>query len=312
MLEIGTAQGLVVGVSPIGATVCSIRLQGQELTLRYHEESAYLTDPFYLGSTAGPFANRIHQARFELHGTSHFLTANDGPHCLHGGEAGLHHVQWQIEQHLADRLTLSYQAQHGEGGFPGERIFRCHIRVSDTELQLWYEAQTDRDTVVNLTNHCYFNLDPQPLTISGHRLECFLPHYLEKDPLGIPTGQFGLTAQQYPELLSKQPLAALFDRTGGIDHCFVEQSYQRRLRLQARLWSTNQGLSLSVFSDLPGLQIYSGDGLSAPFVQRQGICLEAQYWPDAPNQPEFPATSLAKGQTYRHQIIYRFERHAEP
>jgi aldose 1-epimerase len=308
VFEICTQQGLSVKVSPIGATVCSICLHGQELTLSYPEEAVYLQDPYYLGATVGPYANRIRHAQFQLAQQQVQLTANDGDHCLHGGLAGLNHVVWQVEQKQADRLTLSCVVANGDGGFPGNRKFVCHFFVQQTELQLQFEATTDALTVVSLTNHCYFNLDLSSSDISAHALQTGLTQFLAKDTDGIPTGHLQPTCQLLPKLVQGQVLAEVFEQFGALDHCFVVQNYQKELREMAQLTSNDRTVSLTVLSDLPGIQIYSGDGLGAPFKPRQGICLEAQFWPDAPNHHAFPSTQLAADQIYQQQIIYRFSR----
>ena len=308
MFEIRTQQGLSVNISPIGATVCSIQLHGQELTLAYAQEAQYVTDPYYLGSTVGPYANRIRQAQFPLAGRQVQLTANDGAHCLHGGSAGLNHRVWQVDDHQVDRLTLSCEVTAGEGGFPGNRKISCHFCVQHTELQLQFTATTDANTVLNLTNHCYFNLDADATDVAGHWLQTDLTHALAKDAEGLPTGQWHEVAELWPALQGGQVLSEIFQQFGALDHCFIVPNYARQLREMATLSAADRSLQLTVLSDLPGLQIYSGDGLGAPFQPRQGICLEAQFWPDAPNQPAFPSTELAAGQTYRQQIIYRFQR----
>lgn len=309
MFAISSPQGLSVHISQIGATVCSIRLDGQELTLAYPDESAYAQDPFYLGAAVGPYANRIRNACFWLDQQQVQLSANDGPHCLHGGDAGLNRLRWEVEAQAQDQLTLRCQAADGDGGFPGNRIFRCHFKVQHTELQLQFEAQTDAPTVLSLTNHCYFNLDPQAQQIDQHLLQTPLLQVLEKDQTGMPTGGLLPCAQQYPGLADGQLLAELFQQRGALDHCFVVANSPARLQPLARLLSPDRLLSLTMLSDMPGVQIYSGDGLSAPFQPRQGICLEAQYWPDAPNQARFPSAVYRAGQPYQHQIIYRFARH---
>ena len=308
MFEISTPQGLSVNISTIGATVCSIKLDGQELTLGYAEESAYGQDPFYLGCTVGPYANRIRNAGFWLGQQQVGLTANDGAHCLHGGDAGLNRLHWQLETHEIDQLTLSCRAAHGDGGFPGNRQFRCHFKVQQTELQLRFEATTDAATVLSLTNHCYFNLDVHAQNIDAHSLQSPLLQVLDKDAAGIPTGRLLSCAERYPGLAAGEQLSQIFRQSGALDHCFVVQNSDKRLQPLATLTSPDQQLSLTVLSDLPGVQIYSGDSLTTPFTPRQGICLEAQYWPDAPNQPEFPSPVLLAGEKYQHQIIYRFAR----
>jgi aldose 1-epimerase len=306
LFEIKSLTGLSVKISPIGATVCSIRLDGRELTLGYPEASAYLSDPYYLGCTVGPYANRIHEARFQLQQRWVQLTANDGRHCLHGGSAGLNRLEWQVELHQDEQLTLRCSLPDGAGGFPGNRLIRCHFTVRHTDLQIQFEATTDAPTVLSLTNHCYFNLDASHGDIAGHRLQTALPRVLEKDATGIPTGRLLESATAYPQLAEGVILDRLFRSSGGLDHCFVVADSVKTLQPMATLESADRRFGLTVLSDLPGLQIYSGDGLGAPFKVRQGICLEAQYWPDAPNQPAFPSTLLLPGQDYAHQIIYRF------
>jgi aldose 1-epimerase len=306
LFEISTPQGLSVKISAIGATVCSIKLDGQELTLGYDSEAAYAQDPFYLGATVGPYANRIRSAKFCLQQQQFQLTANDGEHCLHGGDVGLNRLRWQLETQAPDQLTLCCSVADGDGGFPGNRVIRCHFKVQQTELQLQFDATTDAPTVLSLTNHCYFNLDAQAANIDDHLLQSPLSQVLDKDQGGMPTGRLLNCAEQYPNLRAGQRLSQMFSQSGALDHCFVVGHGSQELQPLATLTSPDQRLSLTVLSDLPGLQIYSGDGLSAPFRARQGLCLEAQYWPDAPNQPEFPSPVLLAGDVYQHQIIYRF------
>jgi len=308
LFEISTPQGLSVKISAIGATVCSIKLDGQELTLGYADESAYLQDPFYLGCTVGPYANRIRNASFWLEQQQVCLTANDGAHCLHGGDTGLNRLHWQLDRYEIDQVTLSCSAAHGDGGFPGNRQFRCYFKVHQTELQLRFEATTDAATVLSLTNHCYFSLDAQAQSIDTHSLQSPLLQVLDKDATGIPTGRLLSCAERYPGLAAGEQLSQMFRHSGALDHCFVVQNAGNSLQPLATLTSPDQQLSLTVLSDLPGVQIYSGDALTTPFTPRQGICLEAQYWPDAPNQPEFPSPVLLAGEKYQHQIIYRFAR----
>lgn len=312
MFQLSTADGLTVAISPIGATVCSIQLHGQELTLGYHTEADYQTDPFYLGATVGPYANRIAQAQFVLDGQQYPLSANEGRHCLHGGPGGLHHRCWQLVCQQTDALTLYCELADGEDGFPGLRQIYVQFRVSSTTLQISFRAQSSQPTVLSLTNHCYFNLDPQATDISDHWLQLPLHHYLALDQEKIPTGQLLPLSTLSDALAVGTPLTDVLSRTGGLDHCFVSQAALPAWQTLARLWSPDQQLCLTVASDLPALQVYSGDGLSTPFYARQGICLEAQYWPDAPNQPAFPATVLRPGQHWQHQIHYQFSRQPGP
>lgn len=306
--------GLEVEVLPLGATITSIRFQGQLLTLIYPQLSNYLEDNYYLGSTVGRYANRIAHGRCELNGQLLQLSCNNGPHCLHGGERGFNRAVWQLEELTAQQLTLYHCSAAGEQGFPGRLQVWLQLKLEQNALHLQFRALSDTDTLVNLTNHCYFNLNIDNSDIRNHIVQLHAEHYLPTDPTGIPLGNVQPVAGSVFDLRQPQPLAQLLQQQDnqllqarGFDHCFVTpQTTDRTLQQQAIVHSPQSGRTLEVFSTQPGIQLYTGNYLDTPFGPQQGLCLEAQNWPDAPNHPGFPSAELKAGQSYQHEIVYRF------
>jgi aldose 1-epimerase len=309
--------GLRVEVLPYGATIRSIQLDGQELTLQHPQISDYIENNGYLGSTVGRYANRIAGGLLRFGAEVCQLETAGGEHCLHGGK-GFSHRLWQVQQQSADELLLFLHSADGDCGFPGDLSVWQQIRLEGTALQIQFRASTNSSTVVSLTNHCYFNLDGSA-EISGHQLQIDADAFLPVDVSLIPTGlrqAVADTAFDFRQATSIAQQLAVADpqlrQTGGFDHCYLFPPQlgepQPELQQMAILSSPLSKISLTVSSTLPGLQFYVGHALSAPFSPRQGLCLEAQNWPDAPNRPDFPSALLVAGQIWQHQIVYAFGR----
>lgn len=303
---IGTERGLSVGIADVGATIQSIRLptpRGRiDAVLSYAQPSDYRTSPYYLGSTVGPVANRIRNAEFRLNGILYRLDANDGDrgNCLHGGTLGLHRQAFLLERDASKPIIrCRADLSHGVGGFPGNRSFEViYELIDDWSLAIDFRVTTDRDTVVNLANHAYFNLGG---SIDDHRLRVFSDRFTPVDDSMIPTGELRSVDESSFDL---RELQSLGDRT--FDHNFVLEDSGGAPRPAAQLESAVTGVRLTVLTTQPGIQVYTGDYLSDPFHPRQGICFEAQDFPDAPNQPDFPSVRLDAGATYRQKTIYQF------
>lgn len=321
--------GLTVTVLPYGGRIQSIKLHGQELTLSQADPAYYLTDSAALGASVGRYANRIaHAAYSDSSGANWQLSASQPPHCLHGGAQGFAQRAWRVLEHSADSLLLELISPSGDQGFPGTLTVRQRLQVVDSvdsqgrpggELQLYFTASTDAETVVNLTNHCYFNLAPQQTVeaLAAHQLELMADQYLAVDERGIPLPnavrsvsghEFDFRTPKAVGPLCRQSA----DLPHGLDHCFVNrfvvQATKDPLPLQARL-SFGSGAAqrtLELRSTQPGVQVYVSTYLGTPFVPYQGICLEAQNFPDAPNRPDFPSAVLRPGELYQQQIFYRF------
>ena len=305
-------RGITVDLLNRGATIAGIRVHGVgnlpeiDTLLRYASDSDYDTDRFYLGSTVGPVANRLDGGRFDLPAGSFQLAINepDRQNLLHGGDLGLHQQIFQPSPTRdSHRLVFSLALPHLSDGFPGDRLVTIRYELIDpTSLQCDFMASSDRPTVMNLANHAYFNLGGP---LEAHELRIFATGYTPANDRQIPTGAIAGLSETTDEGddLDFRDWRALRDQ--ALDHNFVLLE-GAKLREAASLRLVESNLQLDVLSTQPAIQVYTGDGLAPPFAPRDGICLEAQGFPDAPNQPAFPSILLEPGQTYRQRTVYRF------
>ena len=313
-IALNKGTGLEVELLPFGATIRSIRLFGQELTLNYPQAADYQTDEFYLGATAGRVANRIAKGRFELNGVAYQLDCNNGPNHLHGGVAGFNRQFWQVLKQQPDSVQLYLRSADGDQGYPGAVQVWQQFRIVDKQLELSFLALSSKDTLLNLTNHCYFNLNNDGSFVENHQLQLTTTHFLPTDEHAIPTGERRAVAGSAFDFIVAKLLGPALQQqdqqlalANGFDHCFIWQGADAaELKRMALLSSEQSGRQLEVFSTQSGLQLYTGNFLAVPFAPRQGICLEAQGWPDAINQLGFPSTLLKAGELYQQQIVYKF------
>ncbi|WP_407168886.1 aldose epimerase family protein [Bradyrhizobium sp. ORS 111] len=325
------ADGLEAAILPYGATLQSLMTpdrdgHGDDIVLGHDDFDGYLAQRKFFGATVGRYANRIAGARFTLDGRAVTLDANNGPNALHGGLEGFDRKLWEIVE-LADSpaptLVLARTSPHGEEGYPGNLQTRVTYRMSGTELSVTFEATSDRPTVVNLTNHSFFNLEGarsgQP--ILDHRLMIASDHFLAVDATAIPLPEPPRPVDGTPfDFRTPMAIGARIRmddeqlRLGrGYDHNYCLAS-GTGLRLAARLEAPGSGRAMELFTDQPGLQFYSGnflDGSTAGkgnrlYRQSDALCLEPHAWPDTPNRPDFPSARLDPGQVYRRSIVYRF------
>lgn len=286
-----------VGVADREGAVANVVL-GLDSPERYLERAA---NP-HLGAIAGRFANRLGGARFVLGGRVVSLTANEGRNCLHGGDPGFSRRPWAIVDHGPSSVTFELTSEDGDQGFPGTCVARCCYRIDGPSLHIELTATTDAPTVVNLTNHAYWNLSGVPRsTVADHLLEVSADRYVPVDDDLIPTGTLAPVEGTPFDLRSA---AELGERR--LDHCLVFGE-----RRSARLVHPASGRCLSLDTTEPGVQVYTGSKLRPPHVASGGVCLEAQRLPDAPNQPAFerpplPSSVLRPGETYCHRTSIRF------
>lgn len=313
-----SADGLRVTVTNAGAAwmSCLIPVAGtsREVLLGYQTPADYLTQPGYLGAVVGRHANRIAGARFALDARHFALQANEGEHQLHGGAGGFHRKLWDVVSHSADRLELALRSPDGDQGFPGELTVRATYRVEPPfSVSLTLEATTSAPTLCNLSSHAYFNLDGTG-DITSHRLQIAADRYLPVRPDLIPTGEQADVAGtpfdfREPRRIGDalQALEATQARPLCHDHCWLGS--------HAALSSANGDLALDLRSGQPGLQFYAGEFLprtpgrdGRPYAKHAGLALEPQALPDSPHHPEWPQRNavLRPGETYRHQLTYRF------
>lgn len=307
--------GMEVTLLNLGASIQAIRVPTEsgvvDAVLGYSNLDDYLGDNFYLGATVGRFANRIAAARFSIDGNTFSVDANESGNCLHGGKDGFHQHFWQMYSLENDAaIQYSYVSPDGESGFPGKVTVTVKYQlVNDYSLVIDYEATTDADTVLNLANHAYFNLDNHQQTIDSHAIQIEAEQYTPVDGEKIPTGEIHDVAGTDFDFRRSTALGTSGSGDGQqrvVDHNFVLEDGDGELRKVATLSSPQSGLAMHLHTTQVGLQFYTGDMLAEPFRPRAGLCLEAQAFPDAPNQPAFPSAQLAPGEVYKQRTIYEF------
>ncbi len=291
-----------------GATIAGISLSGfgvhsqSDVVLSYPSADEFDSDPYYLGATVGPVANRLKDGCFDLPTGTHVVEINEPArsNVLHGGIDGLHQQTFQASPTRADNaVVFSLALPHLADGFPGDRLITVRYELLENlSLQFDFAASTDRTTVMNLANHAYFNLGGP---LSEHELSLNAGEYTPVNDWLIPTGEI---APLKGSTLDYSDWKALGDT--AIDHNFVLPE-DGKLRRAASLRLRATQLQLDVLTTQPALQVYTGDGLNTPFAPRSGICLEAQGFPNAPNQGNFPNIVLEPGATYRQRTIYQFK-----
>lgn len=320
-----------VAITSHGAYIVSILAADREgqtadVTLGYEDLAGYLGDGGFLGAVVGRYANRIARGEFSLGGQTHTLARNNGPNHLHGGPGGFHRRLWTprvVTGPEGDALELTYVSADGEEGYPGTlTVTVVYSLTADGGLRLDYSATTDAPTVVNLTNHAYFNLAGEGSgDILGHELQIEADTFTPVDETLIPTGE--LRPVEGTPLDFRQPVAlgARIDDSypqllagGGYDHNYVVRGAPGELRLAARVHEPQSGRVLEVLTTQPGVQLYSGNFLDGtivgksgrPYEKRCGFCLETQHFPDSPNQPTFPSVVLEPGEDYEQTTVFRF------
>lgn len=285
-----------------------------DIALGYAGIEAYTTDTAFIGCTVGRYANRIGGGRFTLDGKTYDLSRNDGANTLHGGAHGLWSRNWEAKP-LPDGLELTLRSADGEDGFPGNIEVKARYRLQGNEVDLEYEATTDQPTVLNLTNHAYWNLAGEGVaTILDHELQLEADAFTPIDEQAIPLGgnqavdgtpfdfrQFQLIGARIREE------DVQLQNGRGYDHNFVLRAGNGALQLAATVAHPVTGRKLEVHTTEPGVQFYSGNYLDgstvgkegSPYLFRSAFCLETQHFPDSPNQPDFPSTVLRPGENFR-------------
>jgi len=324
--DLSSDDGMSVSIVDHGAAIRWLHVRTPagpvNTVLGYPQVGDYLADTKYLGASIGRFAGRIAHGRFELDGTTHQLATGGGSseHCLHGGPQGFHARHWTVvDQDGCRSVTLRLVSDDGDQGFPGRVDALVNFSlVGGMRLMMTFVATSDRPTVMNLSNHAYFNLDGVAGTIGRHRVQIAADRYLPVDSHDIPTGRIDPVEGSDFDLRVEREVGDPDERDrvrGGVyDHTFVIARHRAGLARAASLFSPRTGIRLDVHTTQPSVQFYTGDHLAGPFIPRAGLCLEAQGLPNSPNEPAFPSTRLNPGQTYRHQTLleYSVMSHATP
>lgn len=326
------SSGMQVSASSYGAIITSIKVPDRngefaDVALGHDSLEGYLRPTPYFGAVIGRYANRIGNAQFTLDGATHALAANDGPNTLHGGIRGFDKVLWQAEYTTRPSgevaLVFMYTSADGEEGFPGTLAARVTYTLTDrNELLVDYFATTDRPTVVNLTQHTYFNLGGEGSgDVLSHRLLIHADRYTPVDATLIPLGSLANVEGTPFDFRTPAAIGARIEadhpqiKLGkGYDHNYVLNAGDAQLALAARLEHPDSGRVLEIRTSEPGLQLYTGNSLDGSirgksgraYGRYAGVSLEPQHFPDSPNQPSFPSTTLRPGEQYISRTVYTF------
>lgn len=324
--------GMKARITNYGGIVVSLTAPDREgryadVALGYNDLDSYLKPPFpYFGALIGRYGNRIAKGRFTLDGVEYKLAVNNGENSLHGGIKGFDKVVWtasEVRSPAGPALDLKYLSKDGEEGYPGNlSVNVVYTLTNNDELKIAYRATTDKDTVLNLTHHSYFNLAGEGSgDILKHRLVIKANRFLPTDAGAIPTGELRNVAGTPFDFLRMTAIGTHINDDNeqikignGYDHTWVVDGLMGKLRQAAIVFEPTSGRVMEVWTTEPGVQFYTGNYLDGTAIgksgkayqRRNGFCLETQHYPDSPNHPKFPTTTLKKGQTFSSTTVYRF------
>ncbi len=335
------ANGMEVCITNLGGRIVSIMVPDREGNLRdvvlgFDNVLSYANldgkTPSDFGACIGRFANRIDGGKFTLDGTEYQLVKNDGENCLHGGPTGWQYQVYDATQDDSTSVTMTIVSPDGDNGFPGTVTASCTYTLTDeNEIVMAYSATTDKPTVINMTNHSYFNLSGDPTqTVLNDSLCIASKQMTPTNEALIPTGEIADIAEGSPfDFLTHMKTVGQdieaddvnLKMAGGYDHNWIiMQPQTEELLSHAILYNVQSGIILAVLSDQPGIQCYTGNFLNGSvtgkkgikYQKRTGICLETQRYPDSPNKPEWPTTTLRPGETYNTVTVFAFHTDNEP
>jgi aldose 1-epimerase len=324
------SKGVEAKITNYGGILVSLKVPDRngkfdDVVLGFNDLDSYLTknDP-YMGALIGRYGNRIAKGRFTLDGVEYKLAVNNGENHLHGGIKGFDKVVWtghEMKTPAGPAVVLTYLSKDGEEGYPGNLNVRVvYTLTNNNELKIDYSATTDKDTVTNLTHHSYFNLAGEGNgDILSHLVTINANRFVPTDAGSIPTGKLKSVAGTPFDFLKPMAIGARINQDdeqlkfgNGYDHTWVING--RGMRLAATAYEATSGRVMQVWTTEPGVQFYTGNFLNGTltgksgkiYARRNGFCFETQHYPDSPNQPSFPTTTLKKGQTYKSTTVYRF------
>jgi aldose 1-epimerase len=320
--------GISAQVIDYGATITSLRVpdrsgKSEDVVLGYDSLQGYMDGTAYFGAVVGRYGNRIGKGQFQLDGKQYQLTVNDGENHLHGGKIGFNKVLWKAKQLSPSSIELQYISQDGEEGYPGTVNLKVVYTLTDkNELRINYEGTTDQPTVLNPTQHSYFNLSGSFTNpILDHVLMIEADRFTPVDKGLITTGQLVEVANTPLDFRASTAIGARINDPfeqltfgKGYDHNWVLRGAAGQLRKAVELYEPKTGRLMTMYTDQPGVQFYSGNFLDGTargkngvaYQRRTGLCLEAQAYPDTPNKPQFPSVTLRLGQVYHQTTVYQF------
>jgi aldose 1-epimerase len=330
LYKLTNQNGVELQIITYGGSIVSLKTPDRsrnfsDIVLGYDDPQGYVDDTSYLGALIGRYANRIANGRFKLGGVEYKLAQNNSPNSLHGGPTGFHKRIWlahEVTRPNAAALQVSYRSKDGEEGFPGNlAVTTTFVLTNTNELRIEYLATTDKTTVVNLTEHAYFNLaGPGEGTILDHVMRINANRFTPVDENLIPTGELRPVKGTPLDFTKPTVIGSRIDqddeqlRLGkGYDHNYVLNKTGKQLSLAAEVYEPVTGRTIQMWTTEPGVQFYSGNFLDnvkgkggKTYQRRGGFCLEAQHFPDSPNKPAFPSVVLRPNQTYTQTTVYKF------
>jgi aldose 1-epimerase len=322
-------QGAEVAVTNLGAKIAAIIVPDKngnptDVVLGKSSAGEYLNEQEpYFGAICGRTANRIDKGCFRLEGREYHLRVNNGPNCLHGGIKGFNAVVWDVQQIDAQTLKLGYLSSDGEEGYPGNlSVIVTYVFTDNNELKIRYKAYCDQTTIINLTNHSYFNLSGEGNpTIGDHLLEIDADYYLPTNDEAIPLGLPEMVEDTPFDFRKPYPVGTRIDTEhtqlifgNGYDHNYIINRNGDGLQFCARAVSPVTGICMEVFTTEPGVQLYTGNYLDGSFIGKNGhrypkrsaFCLETQHFPDSIHHPNYPTTVLKAGDVFTSETVYSF------
>lgn len=324
------AAGAEVAITNFGGRIVSVMVPDkegvmQDVVLGYDSIGGYLTNPGDFGATIGRYANRIAQGRFVLDGDTIQLPQNNFGHCLHGGPEGWQYkVFKQVRQSDASTLEMTLVSPDGDMNFPGTVTTTVTFRLTDNNaIDIQFNATTDKKTIINMCNHSYFNLSGNPASsITDHLLYVNAARFTPVDSTFMTTGAIDSVKNTPMDFTTVKAIGTDIDKYdyaqlkngNGYDHNWVLDTRNDMAQLAASLVSPVSGIKLEVFTNEPGIQVYTGNFLDGTlkgkkgvvYQQRSAVCLETQHYPDSPNKADWPSVVLEPGRTYNSRVIYKF------
>lgn len=317
-----------VCITNFGCRIVSITVPDKhgikrDVTLGFNSIEDYINKPSSFGATIGRVANRIKNGKFILDNKEYILPKNSGKHCIHGGNKGFQYKVFDIQEKSDSSVVMTYVSPDGEEGFPGE--VRCKVTIlltDNNEIDITYTATTDKPTVINMTNHTFFNLDGDPSkNVSNYILFVDADYYTPIDSSLITTGKIVPVEGTPLDFTKPRKIGENINKiheqliyTNGIDHNYVLNNKGNISKECANVYSPSTGIKLSVFTDEPGLQVYTANSLNGQIAgkknikynSRSAICLETQHYPDSPNKAHWPSIVLRENEKYTSRCIYKF------
>ena len=328
MYTLKNKNGMKAEITNYGATVVSLLAPDkngkmEDVILGYDSLKSYENGTSYFGAIVGRYGNRISKGKFSLEGKDYQLTINNGENHLHGGTVGFNKLLWKTDSFDENSVKMTLVSPDGDQGYPGKVTLTVTYTLTDNnELKIEYSGTTDKPTILNPTNHCYFNLTGNPEnTILSHELKINAEKFTPVDEGLITTGELADVNGTPMDFRTPVPIGKNINNDfqqlnfgKGYDHNWVINNYNGNVREAAIVYDPSSGRVLEVLTDQPGIQFYSGNFLDGSeigkggihYKHRTGFCLEAQHYPDSPNKKNFPSVELKPGETYTQTTIYRF------